>query len=355
MKHESKKLTLRVGPVLEFLFLFVSLFIWTACNPVKFNTIQKSEQSLSPASPTPPAPNTPPPAVVEVPPVISPPPPEPPPVIPPPPQKTYSEFQGICKDGDSISSCLKCINPHIPKPKPVPKLSSKAQKLAQIMALSCPIRNKSDPANYQVPPPYEIIKARLLACHEKVYPDSKVSGDQQQTLDRLLGPDPGMRQKIFSGLWYQPPHTDHFELYFGLESKEARRIFCYQDAGLSGDLMTSEYAIECLNSRDNCWAWQHNPAAQNRWREAQILRTQLKSCLDQPWELNPPPLSPSPPEKKCEFKIFEGTDLFRIAGQFEILKKAGFSLSIEDKKQCLQVTEFTDLSTEVRVSGYRCQ
>jgi hypothetical protein len=75
---------------------------------------------------------------------------------------------GDCVGGEQLLSCMTCDVPSIPQPPPV--LSTKAQKLAEIMSKSCPIHNKSEPAGYQPPSRDEVFK-RLEGCTAQVYRD----------------------------------------------------------------------------------------------------------------------------------------------------------------------------------------
>lgn len=166
-----------------------------------------------------------------------------------------------------ISYCLAGIN-----------YGSKAEKLAAIMAMSCPIPNKSYPKNYKSPTPDQI-KARLKACTPEVYPETPTTKKQQATLNRLLDPNnDSLRWKMFHKLWYTPEFSDHFEYYFGLEIKEAVQIFCLENPYLSDTLITSEYTQHWYDRYDY---WASNPDMQKRWRFAQMLRKQIKSCLNQ--------------------------------------------------------------------------
>lgn len=157
------------------------------------------------------------------------------------------------------------------------ELSGKAKKLAAIMAMSCPIYNKSYPRDY-VAPSAATIKSQLRACTPAVYPETPTSDSQQQTLDRLLNTqDPTLQVKMFKRLWYTPEFSDHFELYFGIEVKEAVQVFCLNNNYLPEMLVTSEYA---KNLYDNYDSWKNNPASQKRWDFAQSIRKQIRSCVN---------------------------------------------------------------------------
>lgn len=156
-------------------------------------------------------------------------------------------------------------------------LSGKAKKLAAIMAMSCPIYNKSYPKDYAAPST-ATIRSQLRACTPAVYPETPTSQPQQKTLDRLLNTqDPTLQVKMFKRLWYTPEFSDHFELYFGIEIKEAVQVFCLGNPYLPEMLVTSEYA---KNLYDNYDSWKNNPASQKRWDFAQSIRKQIRSCVN---------------------------------------------------------------------------
>ncbi len=276
-----------------------------------------------------------------------------PPVVVPIPTPMPVEKNGFCESGQNISACLKCEGKQPPPlPPPPPQLSQKAQELAKILSLSCSIQNKSDPVGYSNYPTLAQIEKRLESCTTVDYPVTPTSEAQRQTLDRLLSADPEMRQKFFSGLWYRPPYTDHFELYFGVESIEARRIFCYRNDRLDGDLLTSEYWHSCRNSRDDCSSWKSDAQAQKRWQDAQKIRSGLKVCLDRP--LAPQTPTPTPPSSPalCLWKSFEGPreDVEKYG---ENLKTQGFRVSFQDQASC-KLDEVPSDSNWMQVTGYRC-
>lgn len=156
-------------------------------------------------------------------------------------------------------------------------LSTKAEKLAAIMAMSCPIYNKSYPKNYVSPSPAQITN-HLRACTSALYPETPTTAKQQKTLDRLLDPqDASMRVKMFKKLWYSPPYSDDFEFYFGLEIKEAVQVFCLNNPYLPKTLVTSEFAQANPDQLDH---WRLNPVAQKREQFAQSIRRQLLSCVN---------------------------------------------------------------------------
>lgn len=199
------------------------------------------------------------------PPVIEEPPVEPPPVVVQPP----------------VAEPPPPVEP--PPPPPVWTPGSKAEKLAQIQFLSCPISNKSD-AQYGYDasdaPDRDTVFARIARCTAEAYPETPLASEAAETISTLLSPDDSLRHKFYDFLWYQPPYTDHFELYFGLDTVEARRIFCDGQDPLKvidGPLYTTEYWQ--AQSQDRYWQWLWDPAAQKRWDTVQSYREQLRRCL----------------------------------------------------------------------------
>ena len=178
---------------------------------------------------------------------------------------------------------------------------------------------------------------------------------QVATMNKLLDAnDESMRMRFFKGLWYQPPYTDHFEMYFGLEGKEAAAVFCL-GASISGQLMTSEYVR--VVSGDGYFQWLNDPAAQARWNEAQHLRQQLLSCLNKPATALPAP-APTLPGKLCDYKSFEGN--FDDGGRDQMLNLLtdGYKLAVETNKSCdqwTQVPESGKFNGRVKIVGYRCR
>lgn len=255
---------------------------------------------------------------------------------------------GMCADQESVASCLKCEVPPAP-----PVISTKAQKLAKIMAMACQVPNKSYPAGY-VPPTAKQIESHLLACTPALYPETLMDSSQAQTIDRLLDENnDGLRQKMFKGIWYQPPHTEHYENYFGLDNTEAAQVFCLNQGTLSNILATKEY-LDAYYS-DNFSAWQNDRAAQARWNFAQTLRQQLLSCFNKP--ATPPPPANPPDTKVCQYRSFEGE--YEKGGLAEIQRNLneGYKMAVEANNSCMQLTSEPapgSLKGQVKIVGYKC-
>ncbi len=317
----------------------------------------------------PPPPPEPPPVVVDPPPpvVVDPPPPpvvvDPPPVVvdpPTPPAPVVSS--GACADQEGLLSCLKCEAPVVPPPPPPgPVMSTKAQKLAKIMSLSCQIYNKSYPKDY-VAPTAQQIETQLKACSPALYPETPMSTQQVSTVARLMDEtDASLRLKMFKGLWYQPPYTEYFETYFGLDGAEAAYAFCMNKPNLTPILYTSEYAA-AVSSMGGYERWRMDAKAQARWKAAQKIRQQFLSCFNKPAPAvaapeTQPPAAPAAPAT-CEYRKFDG--LFELGGREHISQALaeGFKVAIETNMACVSVTEVPAVGAfqgSLKIAAYRCQ
>lgn len=284
-------------------------------------------------------------------PIVDPLPPVTPPVIvtPSPVLKT-----GVCAPNESILSCLQCQVPVPPPPPPVPL--TKALKLAKIMKMACPIPNKSYPDGYTSPSPNDIAQ-HVLACTADLYPETSMSSAQASTMDRLLNEtDDSLRMKLFHKLWYNPPYSDHFELYFGLEIKEAASVFCL-GGEISGLLFTSEYA-KVVSDTGLYDDWLRNPEAQARWRQAQTQRGQLLSCLNKSATVTPPTPTPTPVPKNCDYESFEGNFEQGGAEKIDKLLGHGYKVAVETTNSCDQVVATPgpqNFKGKVKIVGYLCK
>lgn len=268
---------------------------------------------------------------------------------------------GECVNQESVAACLKCDNPPPPPPPPPEEpVSTKAQKLAKIMAMACQISNKSYPASYKAPSEAEV-QAHLLACSPELYPETAMSSAQSATIDRLLDEtDPSLRLKMFKGLWFQPPYTEHFETYFGLDGAEAAYVICMDTGTLSQELYTTERG-EADQKEGGYQEWLQDPAAQARWQAAQKIRGQLLSCFNKPgspWTTPVPPTLPPVAEKKCDYKSFEGNFDQGGLAQIEQLLSQGYKVAVEGNEMCSQISEVPgpeSFTGAVKIVGYRCQ
>ena len=269
---------------------------------------------------------------------------------------------GPCASGQVLTSCLTC---QVPTPAPwVP--STKADRLALSMFLSCGIPNASNPQSANArQPSLNDIRSRLAACTPKVFPDTiaTLPPSGQQTVLSLINPaDSSMRHRFYSGLWYQPPFTDYFEQYYGVESQTIREVLCYDadaQGSLSGFDYTTPYARACGGggNGDSCESWQSNPTEQAAWNALQSIRAQLRSCIDKPGTVTPIP-GTTPPT--CTYQTFSGSyQLGGAAVLADLEAKPGMQISVEYNNMCYNPTNLSSLpvmtSGLVTISGYSCQ
>jgi len=128
---------------------------------------------------------------------------------------------------------------------------------------------------------------------------------------------------------------------------------------LYGDLVTTEYAKECLQSEDNCRAFQGNPSKFDKWNAANSIRKELQSCLDKPYEGPGTTPLPLPQAKECKMETFEGHISQGGVELLQSLFRNGYKVSIETEEQCEVITNISDNYLEnfskVRISGYKCE
>ncbi len=276
--------------------------IFTACNKTSFAPVQ-AETELKSEIP------------IDNPPVVI-------PIIPTPGpvSKTFSLSSGACASDSStqVLSCLKCVVPQI---KPVPQLSAKGQALLDAMTLVCNISNKSDRNNFR--PTHDMILNKLNQASELNYPETARTAQMSLVIQGLTNPaDSSLRQRMFGGLWYQPPYSDAFETYFGITSEEAKSTFCWNGDKMNG-IITDQvglYSIEWLRCQysGNPYSCVEKP----NYVLAQGYRKQLQKTLA--LGVSNPYSAPTPdPAKKCTWDKFTGDDLIAAKEQLKRWKAAG--------------------------------
>ncbi len=310
MKNVSNKITVQL------IFLTILAIAFSSCSRTQFRSLAEAPKSFAtqpaieiPIDPEPvidplpivetPTPQPPPPVVVQPlppPPVI----PEPP-IVPQPVQKS-----GVCK-ADSSTQLLTCMNCLVPMNPPAkPQLSEKGKALIEIMAIGCSVPNKSAPKNY-VPPTKDELLTRLNRLSPTLYPDTVMNEGQKNVVSGLKS-DPRLQQKMFGGVWYQPPYSDYLETYFGISTSEAVYNLCYSDTSFTPTsaqpLMSKEY-LDCTYNGNNCREKPDYIAA-NKYRD------QLNFAMHE--SVRNPYVAPAPgPAKKCTWENFEGD--YDLGGQ----------------------------------------
>jgi hypothetical protein len=354
----------------------------TACsNKVQFNAANlassQSDQIVpvvdgnppTTASPTPtPSPSPSPTPVVDPTPTPSPSPspsptPTPPPiVIPTPvptPQPVYNTTQGACANDSStsVNSCLKCQ-----VPVAAPTLSHKAEQLIQIMTLACPLNNKAFGNKYTTPTLANNY-AKMYRCSPSKYPDSVPDAGQQNVVTKLLAGDATLMNKMFTGLWYQPPYSDYFETYFGMEVGEAIQAFCMQDFShvLGRPLLPSMTGPNPYGP-----VYRMGDNLPYMYQLGNVYRNGLESCISD--KINPPgpvPQIPAPSptsgvSQSCSFQTLSGEAGDKINQQVASWLSAGYKVGIDVQNQgvCSVVTSVDAIKSYtgvVTVGAYICK
>lgn len=264
---------------------------------------------------------------------------------------TYLKTRGDCAPDSStaVVSCIRCEVP--PLPAVEPPMSLKARQLLQIMNEGCGIYNKSYSSTY-IAPTAAAHLAKLNRCSPQAYRDTIPSPSQEDLLARLLDHDVALYQKMFGGLWYQPPYSDYFETYFGIEVREAVQVFCTQtNSNFTGNL----YPIEWYHS-ENPDSFQLSQA----YIDANNYRTDLKACIQEsvmnPWQ----PEGPAPTQKVCRFETMEGASGEPIESQISAWLSQGYKVGAQIKNLglCLEISDAAQIKPyhgEVVIGGYTCE
>jgi hypothetical protein len=323
----------------KIIFAAVAILL-SACSKTEFADVSQSIQTKTeiPQDPTP----------ISIPTPVT-------PVVPP--STAFKLSNGVCNQDSStnVLSCLKCQVPQILQP---PQLSVKAQALADSMFLACQIPNKSDLTQFR--PTKEMIINKINRGSVALYPETPRTAQMALVIAGLTNVnDSSLRQKMFGGLWYQPPYSDAFETYFGLTVQEAKSTFCWdgnvqtpQITGVSG-LYSKQY-IECQYGIDpfNC---KEIPS----YVAAIAYRNQFQNVLSV--SISQPYLAPIPdPQKKCSWDKFEGDNLIEAKKILKKWKSEGRKLAMEFKNasgagQCGLADEANlNAPTTVSIAGYVC-
>lgn len=263
----------------------------------------------------------------------------------------YKKTSGTCSADSSTSvvSCLKCEVP--PLPPVEPPMSLKARQLLQIMSTACGVYNKSYGSSY-VAPDAATHLAKLNRCSPSLYKDSAPTAQQADLISRLISQDASLLNKMFGGLWYQPPYSDYFETYFGLEVGEAAQVFCMQSSSnVSGGLYPASY---WQDSQDFNYKLPAEYVAANGYRDG------LKACIPEsqsnPWA----PSGPAPTQKTCTFETLTGEAGAEITTQVSAWLAQGYTVGADVKNQglCMSISKIDQINMsqgEISVGAYKCQ
>lgn len=271
------------------------------------------------------------------------------------PTKTSKLSSGACAS-DSSTQLLSCLKCDVPQVTGAPQLSAKAQALLDIMTLSCGITNKSDLTAFR--PTRNMILNKLNQASQTNYPESPRTALIEMTVQGLTNlNDSSLRQKMFGGLWYQPPYSDAFETYFGITSSEAKSTFCWNGGVMNGAITdpVGVYSLQWVQCQSgDSFSCQERP----EYIQAQVFRTQLQKSLS--LGVTNPYSAPTPdPQKSCRWDKFEGNDLIAAKQQLKLWKSQGRKVSMNVKKNnaglCSDATEnnITE-GSNVEMATYTC-
>lgn len=248
-----------------------------------------------------------------------------PPVVPPPAPAPVSKLSDGACAGDSSTNVLSCLKCNVPlNPPAPPQLSQKGSALLEGMAMSCGVLNSSDPAGY-VPPTRAQLLERMNRLSPTMYPDTAMTSQQASVIAGLINPnDASMRNRLFSGLWYQPPYSDAFETYFGIRSIEARYFLCYGSSATFGlntnTYMHSKSYLDCTYNGNGC-------TESSSYVTANGYRGQLQNALRE--SISNPYVAPPPtPSKVCTWKKYEGNDPVVARAKINEWTAAGYKVGL---------------------------
>ena len=241
---------------------------------------------------------------------------------------SFKLSSGACA-ANSSTQLLSCLQCDVPQVVQAPQLSAKAQALLDTMTLACGITNKSDRTSFR--PSRDMILNKLNQASEINYPESKRTALMEMTIQGLTNPnDASLRQKMFGGLWYQPPYSDAFETYFGITSSEAKSTFCWNGGAVTSAITdpVGVYSLQWVQCQSgDSFSCRERP----EYIQAQVFRTQLQKSLS--LGVTNPFSAPTPdPQKSCRWEKFEGDDLIAAKQQLKAWKSQGRKVSMNVKK-----------------------
>ncbi|MBL7542463.1 MAG: hypothetical protein JNL11_01535 [Bdellovibrionaceae bacterium] len=262
--------------------------------------------------------------------------------------------EGECtKDPLDVLSCMSCQISQ--RPIEVP-LSVKASQLLRVMELGCKIANKSDPVNY-TPPTRTQILAYISRATESMYPQSSLTARQKKNLGLWMEGNQDYLGKLFGGLWYHPPYTDDFETYFGLESKEARYLFCYGEpaSSFSPTMMAPLHSLEYIQCMEQ--GFFNECKERSLYVAANSYRVQLFSSLQLSLKdpFNDQEMVPS---NRCNWKTMSGFYNLEMENKLMELKNAGYELAVyfeRNNPRCEKIGQaLISLGSKVTIAAKQC-
>ncbi len=331
MKNRNQK-------VVIFIAAATAMTLFNSCSKSEFgqladSTLTKTEVPFLPPTQSPP--------ILENPPAVA---------------KTSKLTSGVCAS-DSSTQILSCVKCEVPQITAVPQLSVKAQALLDTMVLACQVSNGSDRNNFR--PTREMILNKLNQASEANYPDTKRTAQMEMVVQGLTNPlENSLRQRMFGGLWYQPPYSDAFEQYFGITSSEAKSTFCWNGNQMNGVITdpAGVYSIEWLNCQYGPDPFNCKESA--GYVAAQGYRSQLKKSLA--LGVTNPYSAPMPdPQKTCHWIKFEGDDIVAAKIQLKKWRSEGRKVSMTAQKNGIGLCGLADESnitndSVIEMATYQC-
>lgn len=279
---------------------------------------------------------------------------DPPLVIPDHPSDPVVYKQGACsKEKLDVLPCLSCQISQ--RPIDIP-WSVKAAQLAKIMEHGCATRNGSDPPGYRPPSRSELVQL-LSRASQDLYPETPTTARQKFHLEKWLENDKTYIKKLFGGLFYNPPYSNDFETYFGLELKEARLYFCYHDSQNTfspygdSDLYSVEY-YQCMHEN-------HSSACKEKaeYIAANKYRDQLIYSIYQSIH-NPFNDQELVPVDKCQWVSMAGNYNVEMETTLIDWKNKGYEISVSfetDRSRCEPVSLANiSMGARVTIAGKLC-
>lgn len=265
----------------------------------------------------------------------------------------YVTGSGTCaSDGSTqVLSCLSCAVPTVTTT--TSQLSLKAQQLLAAMTYACQIPNGSYPAGYVAPTQAQLL-AKINRCSPTLYPDTTPTSTQSTLINNLTSNNSATMQTMWSGLWYQPPQSDDFATYFGLQTSEAAYLFCM---GAIQDIGDSTMYPDNYNAATAGFNYQM-PAA---YVQANTIRQNLYNCVaDSILDPNTSADTTTTTAKTCTWNTLQGTNGDTMVNQAASWLSSGATVAadIPDPGLCEAITsvnQLTGIEGSYTLGSYSCQ
>lgn len=278
--------------------------------------------------------------------------PEPTPTPPPPvPEPVYSKASGPCAadSSTSVTSGMKCLVPVIPPEQP--PMSQKAKNLMAAMTNACKVNNASYGANYKAPSA-ESHLAKLNRCSATLYKDTGMTSAQSSTISKLAAGDTALVNKMFSGLWYNAPYSDHFETYFGIMVHDVVKVFCQNNVAAFPTIVYPLGYFEGITNSPN-YQMPVDYVLANQYRVS--LQSCMNESLNNPWKPGPVPAG-----KTCDYETLSGEAGSVIKDQVAqwLAKGQMVGADVKNVGHAVNITHVDQLNGytgEIKVGTYVCK